>query len=99
VATPEPPAPAESYEPAEPAPIEPVEPEPAESDQRSIATYKRAELVEIVARVAADGVPRDDDELAEAARALLDCPPDEELLVGARLHFAVSAFREQQSSS
>jgi hypothetical protein len=70
-------------------PADPAEP----TGSRSIATYKRAELVEIVARAAADGVPRDDDELVEAARALLDCPPDEELLVGARLHYAVTAFR------
>jgi hypothetical protein len=83
-----------SAQPAEPAvPAKPAEP----TGQRSIATYKRAELVEIVARAAADGVPRDDDELAEAARALLDCPPDEELLVGARLHYAVTAFRAGQS--
>jgi hypothetical protein len=70
--------------------------EPAASGPRSIATYKRAELLEIVARAAADGVPRDDDELVEAARALLDCPPDEDLLVGARLHYAVAAFRQRQ---
>jgi hypothetical protein len=70
--------------------------EPAAAGPRSIATYKRAELIEIVARAAADGVPRDDDELVEAARALLDCPPDEDLLVGARLHYAVAAFRQRQ---
>jgi hypothetical protein len=109
----EPAAPAEPIEPApiepapiEPAPIEPapIEPAPIEpagpaepTGPRSIATYKRAELVEIVARAAADGVPRDDDDLVEAARALLECPPDEELLVGARLHYAVTAFRARQS--
>jgi hypothetical protein len=83
---------------ADPPPSsEPDAAEPAESGTRSIATYKRAELLEIVARAAADGVPRDDDELVEAARALLDCPPDEELLVGARLHYAVTAFRQRQS--
>ncbi|HEX6472839.1 MAG TPA: hypothetical protein VF069_27365, partial [Streptosporangiaceae bacterium] len=71
--------------------------EPAPGGQRSIATYKRAELIDIVARAAADGAPRDDDELVEAARALLDCPPDEDLLVGARLHYAVTAFRQRQS--
>lgn len=95
--------PAEPVPPREPAgpsePAGPVEaPGPSEPDgPRSIATYKRAELVEIVARAAADGVPRDDDELVEAARALLNCPPDEELLVGARLHYAVAAFRAGQS--
>jgi hypothetical protein len=101
-------APAAPEPPAEPAPsiqpaisIEAAEPAPEEEIEgaRSIATYKRAELVEIVARAAADGMARDDDELVEAARALLDCPPDEELLVGARLHYAVTAFRQGQSPS
>ncbi|WP_067486172.1 hypothetical protein [Actinomadura hibisca] len=60
---------------------------------RSIVTYKRPELVALVARIA-DGTPElDDDQVIELARRLLACPADEEMLVGARLRFAVQAYR------
>jgi hypothetical protein len=99
-APPQPPSPPSAGAPTDAAPsVDPDVAEPVQSGPRSIATYKRAELLEIVARAAADGVPRDDDELVAAARALLDCPPDEELLVGARLHYAVSAFRQRQNNA
>ncbi|MFD0905605.1 hypothetical protein [Actinomadura sediminis] len=36
-----------------------------------------------------------DDELIELVARLLGCPEDEALLVGARLRYAVEAFREE----
>ncbi|GAA3946795.1 hypothetical protein GCM10023085_31250 [Actinomadura viridis] len=61
---------------------------------RSIATYKREELIDLVARLAVREPDLDDDRLVEVAGRLLGCPADEELLVGARLRFAVEHYRE-----
>ncbi|QXJ21914.1 hypothetical protein AGRA3207_002826 [Actinomadura graeca] len=61
---------------------------------RSIVGYKRSELVELVARIAAREPDLTDEQIVELARRLLACPPDEALLVGARLRYAVEAYRE-----
>ncbi|WP_207401276.1 hypothetical protein, partial [Actinomadura roseirufa] len=66
---------------------------------RSIAGYKRHELVEIVARVAAYEADLTDDQIVELAGRLLGCPEDEALLVGARLRYAVEIFRETAAES
>ncbi|MFI0353903.1 hypothetical protein [Actinomadura sp. 9N407] len=60
---------------------------------RSIVTYKRSELVELVRRAADGESGRTDDQLVELVSALLDCPADEQLLVGARIRYAVEVFR------
>ncbi|WP_067453416.1 hypothetical protein [Actinomadura macra] len=61
---------------------------------RSIVGYKRSELVELVGRIAAREPELSDEQIVELARRLLACPPDEALLVGARLRYAVEAYRE-----
>ncbi|MDL4814529.1 hypothetical protein [Actinomadura opuntiae] len=62
---------------------------------RSIATYKRPELMRIVARVAEREPDLTDDQLVDLVSRLLACPEDEALLVGARLRYAVEVYREQ----
>ncbi|TDE18810.1 hypothetical protein [Actinomadura sp. 6K520] len=62
---------------------------------QSIATYKRPELVEIVGRIAAREPDLSDDQLIELVTRILGCPEDEELLVGARLRYAVEMYRKQ----
>ncbi|MVZ98845.1 hypothetical protein F8568_000290 [Actinomadura sp. LD22] len=64
---------------------------------RSIATYKRPELIEIVARVAEHEPDLGDDQLVDLVSRLLACPEDEALLVGARLRYAVEVYREQSA--
>ncbi|WP_339155319.1 hypothetical protein [Actinomadura luteofluorescens] len=61
---------------------------------RSIASYKRPELVEIVGHVAELEPDLTDDQIVELVTRLLGCPEDEALLVGARLRYAVEAYRE-----
>ncbi|SNR28780.1 hypothetical protein [Actinomadura mexicana] len=61
---------------------------------RSIASYKRPELVEIVGHVAEREPDLTDDQIVELVTRLLGCPEDEALLVGARLRYAVEAYRE-----
>ncbi|WP_344899809.1 hypothetical protein [Actinomadura meridiana] len=85
-------------DPPSPPPDEVTEPEPEpETAQvtrgRSIVTYKRPELVEIVRRMAEREPDLSDDQLVELVARLLDCPDDEELLVGARLRYAIDAYR------
>ncbi|MFI6518707.1 hypothetical protein ACIBF1_24340 [Spirillospora sp. NPDC050679] len=77
-----------------PAPPETVPPDQVYAQAgRSIVTYRRPELVALVGRIA-DGAPElDDDQVIALARRLLACPADEEMLVGARLRFAVRAYR------
>ncbi|MEO5878075.1 MAG: hypothetical protein ABIS86_19095, partial [Streptosporangiaceae bacterium] len=65
---------------------------------RSIVTYQRPELVELVTRLASDA-ELSDEQLIDYARALLDCPEDEHLIVGARLRYAVEAMRTEASHS
>ncbi|GGU96889.1 hypothetical protein GCM10010182_11190 [Actinomadura cremea] len=62
---------------------------------RSIATYKRLELLEIIRHVAGREPELGDEQLIELVGRLLGCPEDEALLVGARLRYAVEAFREE----
>ncbi|MFI0479564.1 hypothetical protein [Actinomadura sp. 9N215] len=66
---------------------------------RSIAGYKRSELVEIVGRMAEREPDLSDDQIVELVTRLLGCPEDEALLVGARLRYAVGVYRDQQSAS
>ncbi|WP_433328537.1 hypothetical protein [Spirillospora sp. CA-294931] len=73
------------------SPEPPSEPRPG----RSIVTYKRPELIELVAAIAEREPEATDERLIELARTALGCPEDEELLVGARLRYAVEAFREE----
>ncbi|MEV3922306.1 hypothetical protein [Actinomadura coerulea] len=61
---------------------------------RSIASYKRPELVEIVGHVAELEPDLTDDQVVELVTRLLGCPEDEALLVGARLRYAVEVYRE-----
>ncbi|MEU9868342.1 hypothetical protein AB0C87_10910 [Actinomadura sp. NPDC048021] len=61
---------------------------------RSIASYKRPELVEIVGHVAELEPDLTDDQIVELVTRLLGCPEDEALLVGARLRYAVEVYRE-----
>ncbi|NDU72293.1 hypothetical protein GWI34_06595 [Actinomadura sp. DSM 109109] len=61
---------------------------------RSIASYKRPELVEIVGHIAELEPDLTDDQIVELVTRLLECPEDEALLVGARLRYAVEAYRE-----
>ncbi|QKG25263.1 hypothetical protein [Actinomadura verrucosospora] len=79
----------------------PVPPPRGESPRvrrgRSIATYRRPELIEIVARVAEHEPDLDDDQLVDLVSRLLACPEDEALLVGARLRYAVEVYREQSA--
>ena len=76
-------------------------PEPAPSGPvkirrgQSIATYKRSELVQLVGRIAEREADLSDDQIIELVTRLLGCPEDESLLVGARLRYAVRAYREQ----
>ncbi|MEU5877453.1 hypothetical protein [Spirillospora sp. NPDC047279] len=63
---------------------------------RSIVSYKRPELVQIVREVAGREPGLSDDELVERTAAVLACPADEALLVGARLRYAVEALREME---
>jgi hypothetical protein len=79
---PEPPEQASADEPS--APLEPG---------RSIVTYQRPELVELVTQLASETKNLTDEQLIEYARAILDCPEDEHLIVGARLRYAVEAMR------
>ncbi|MFC5744181.1 hypothetical protein [Actinomadura rugatobispora] len=92
----------------QPAPAPPPEPEPPRQRRqpkavakvvrvrpgRSIAVYKRPELVEIVEQVALREPDLDDDGLVDLVARLLDCPADEALLVGARVRYAVEQYRE-----
>ncbi|WP_018653128.1 hypothetical protein [Actinomadura flavalba] len=72
----------------------PAEPEPDPVPEgRSIVTYKRPELLALVAQLAAEDRAADDDTLIARARAELACPPGEDSLVEARLRFAVDAYR------
>ncbi|GGQ03020.1 hypothetical protein BKA00_004410 [Actinomadura coerulea] len=61
---------------------------------RSIASYKRPELIEIVGHVAELEPDLTDDQVVELVTRLLGCPEDEALLVGARLRYAVEVYRE-----
>ncbi|WP_433464288.1 hypothetical protein [Spirillospora sp. CA-128828] len=61
---------------------------------RSIAGYKRPELVEIVGHIAELEPDLTDEQIVELVTRLLGCPEDEALLVGARLRYAVEAYRE-----
>ena len=61
---------------------------------RSIAVYRRSELLEIVEQVALREPDLDDDALVDLVARLLDCPADEALLVGARVRYAVQQYRE-----
>ncbi|MBW8484027.1 hypothetical protein [Actinomadura parmotrematis] len=67
-------------------------PPPAQS--RSIAAYKRPELVAAVAAVLAERPGLDDDAVVDAARERLGIPADEALLASARLRFALNTHRE-----
>ncbi|MGI5164837.1 hypothetical protein ACQEU3_10830 [Spirillospora sp. CA-253888] len=94
-----PPEPRRSPEPESEPHAAPAPPDAVPQDQvyaqagRSIVTYKRPELVALVGRIA-DGAPElDDEQVIALARRLLACPADEEMLVGARLRFAVRAYR------
>ncbi|MFG2002220.1 hypothetical protein ACGFNU_24010 [Spirillospora sp. NPDC048911] len=79
-----------------PAPEQPVPAGPVTVERgRSIVSYKRPELIQIVRRLAASEPGLSDDRLLERARELLGCPEDEDLLVGARLRYAVEAYREE----
>jgi hypothetical protein len=49
--------------------------------------------VEIVGRIAEREPDLTDDQIVELVARLLDCPEDEELLVGARLRYAVEQYR------
>jgi hypothetical protein len=73
--------------------------QPAEHAQirrgQSIVGYKRPELVEIVGRIAEREPDLTDDQIVELVARLLDCPEDEELLVGARLRYAVEQYRRR----
>jgi hypothetical protein len=60
---------------------------------RSIVTYKRPELVALVRQVAEREPDLTDDQLVEVVSRLLACPEDEALLVGARVRYAVDAYR------
>jgi hypothetical protein len=62
---------------------------------QSIAGYKRPELVEIVGHIAEREPELTDEQLVELVTRLLACPEDEALLVGARLRYAVEAYRKQ----
>ncbi|RAY15662.1 hypothetical protein DPM19_07695 [Actinomadura craniellae] len=63
---------------------------------RSIVSYQRADLVDLLARLDAEEPGRADDELVERARTLLACPADEHDLVTARLRYALAAYREPE---
>jgi hypothetical protein len=91
---------------ASPPVISPVPPEPETIEEaspeepggppepgRSIVTYQRPELVELVTQLASETKNLTDEQLIEYARAILDCPEDEHLIVGARLRYAVEAMR------
>ncbi|RKS76567.1 hypothetical protein BZB76_1923 [Actinomadura pelletieri DSM 43383] len=87
-------------DPAATAPVPIVRPDDASTPEaaqvtrgRSIVTYKRPELVELVGHIADREPDLTDDQIVELATRLLGCPPDEELLVGARLRYAVQAYR------
>ena len=88
-------------------PEPPVVPEPEPEDEteaheveisvkkgRSIAEYKRAELVHLMARLAKSRPKATDDALVAHAVDLLECPEDEEMLTSARLHYALGRHRE-----
>ncbi|GAA2622621.1 hypothetical protein GCM10010411_68340 [Actinomadura fulvescens] len=84
---------------AAPAPPSEADPEPPAGPVtvargRSIVAYKRPELVQIVRQIAEEEPGLTDEALLERARELLGCPEDEDLLVGARLRYAVEAYRE-----
>ncbi|MEU6039578.1 hypothetical protein ABZ801_29660 [Actinomadura sp. NPDC047616] len=66
---------------------------PGARSGRSIATYKRAELVDLIGRIARQDPDLTDDQLVTVARARLACPPDEHDLVEARLRFALDVHR------
>ncbi|WP_157963610.1 hypothetical protein [Actinocorallia populi] len=59
---------------------------------RSIVAYQRAELVELVRRLAAD-TTLTDEQLVARARDVLACPPDELHIAEARLRYAVQSLR------
>jgi len=89
---------------AEPTEAAPRQPEAAPEKRpvpsavrpgRSIAEYKRNDLVELIARVAKGRPQAADDDLVAHARDLLDCPADEELLTTARLRYALGVYREE----
>ncbi|MEO3822294.1 hypothetical protein [Actinomadura sp. B10D3] len=61
---------------------------------QSIAGYKRPELVEIVGHIAEREPELSDEQIVELVTRLMACPEDEALLVGARLRYAVEAYRE-----
>ncbi|WP_433227589.1 hypothetical protein [Actinomadura formosensis] len=99
-----PPSPEPEEAPPWPEPEEaPAGPEPEEAPAgpakvrrgQSIVGYKRSELVEIVGHIAEREPDLTDEQLIELVARLLGCPEDEALLVGARLRYAVTAYREQ----
>lgn len=65
---------------------------------QSIAGYKRPELVEIVGHIAEREPELTDEQIVELVTRLMACPEDEALLVGARLRYAVEAYRESAAS-
>ncbi|WP_165503211.1 hypothetical protein, partial [Actinomadura fibrosa] len=65
---------------------------------RSIVSYKRPELIELVGHIAEREPELTDEQIVELAGRLLGCPEDEKLLVGARLRYAVEAYREGSDS-
>lgn len=79
--------------PAAPSPAAPPPAAPSTRTGRSIATYKRRELVELIGRIARQDPDLTDDRLIAVARARLACPPDEHDLVQARLRFALDVHR------
>lgn len=87
-----------AHQPADQPAEQPAE-QPVEHAQirrgQSIAGYKRPELVEIVGRIAEREPDLTDDQIVELVARLLDCPEDEELLVGARLRYAVDQYRRR----
>ncbi|MEU8797917.1 hypothetical protein [Spirillospora sp. NPDC048819] len=98
-ARPEPPKPPEPPAPPEPRPADPVAKPTQVRRGQSIVNYKRPELVEIVGRIAAREPDLSDEQIIELVSRLLGCPEDEALLVGARLRYAVEAYREQSGDA
>ncbi|GAA3232426.1 hypothetical protein [Actinocorallia longicatena] len=82
---------------SEPEPVPEPRPEPIAIERgRSIVTYQREDLVDLITRLAADDPDLTDDQLLEYAKALLDCPEDEHLIVDARLRYAVDALAREK---
>lgn len=88
------PEPAPEPEPAKDETEQPAKPHIPIKKGRSIAEYKRVELVRLMARLAESRPNATDDALVAHAVDLLECPPDEEMLTSARLHYALGLHRE-----